>query len=91
MNAKILSKVIEVEKRVNTICKCLVLGEADHFNVEYTSHRVSITAFCYKKERNDNIAELMLIWANPEDKLKLEDYSKEEVPFWTSTLTIVFD
>lgn len=91
MNAKILSKVIEVEKRVNTICKCLVLGEADHFNVEYTSHRVSITAYSYNKERSDKLAELMLIWANPEDNMKAEHFADEKVAFWTNTLTILFD
>lgn len=88
MNAKMLSKVIEVENRVNTICKCLVLGEADHFKVDYNNRDVSIIAFTYKKERIDKFADLMRIYAEPEDEIKVDDFSDASIPFWTSAIRI---
>lgn len=88
MNAKMLSKVIEVENRVNTICKCLVLGEASHFTVEYSNSAVCITAYSNQKERSDKLADLMRIYAEPEDILTLRNFAAEERLFWTCELTI---
>lgn len=88
MNAKMLSKVIEVENRVNTICKCLVLGEADHFQVEYCNHEVSITAFSYQKEKTDKLTDLMRIYAEPEDKIEIRNFAGEDRVFWTSEISI---
>ena len=88
MNAKMLSKVIEVENRVNTICKCLVLGEANHFTVEYSNHEVCITAYSHQKGRSDKLADLMRIYAEPEDILKLKNFAGQERIFWTTELTI---
>lgn len=88
MNAKMLSKVIEVENRVNTICKCLVLGEADHLNVEYDNQGVGITAFTRLKERANKLADLMRIYAEPEDKIEIRNFAHEDHLFWTSEITI---
>lgn len=88
MNAKMLAKVIEVENRVNTICKCLVLGEADHFQVEYSNHEVSITAFSNQKGKTDKLTDLMRIYAEPEDKIETKNFSGEDRVFWTSELSI---
>jgi hypothetical protein len=88
MNAKMLSKVIEVENRVNTICKCLVLGEANHFTVEYSNSEVCITAYTNQKGRADKLADLMRIYAEPEDILKLRNFAEQERIFWTTELSI---
>lgn len=88
MNAKLLSKVIEVEDRVNTICKCLVLGEADHFQVEYSDNEVSITAYCHNADKNDKLADLMRIYAKPTDKIQKQVYEQDLRDFWTSEITI---
>lgn len=91
MNAKMLSKVIEVENRVNTICKCLVLGEADHFTVEYSNREVSITAYSHQKEQTDKLTDLMRIYSEPRDHIVTNDFSDQNVPFWTSTITILLN
>lgn len=88
MNAKMLSKVIEVENRVNTICKCLVLGEADHFTIEYDSYHVVITAFTQLKTRVDKLADLMRIYAEPEDEIEIKNFASEDHIFWTSEISI---
>ena len=88
MNAKMLSKVIEVENRVNTICKCLVLGEADHFTVEYSNHEVQITAFTRSCQTSCKLENLMKIYAEPNEVVILKDFPEEEKEFWTSTITI---
>lgn len=88
MNAKMLSKVIEVENRVNTICKCLVLGAADHFTVEYSDREVSIVAFTGLKERANKLADLMRIYAEPEDKIEIRNFAHEDHLFWTSEIII---
>lgn len=91
MNAKMLSKVIEVENRVNTICKCLVLGEADHFQVEYDNHEVQITAYSNQQEKANKLTDLMRIFAEPEDKIEIKSLSTEDSLFWTSELSISLD
>lgn len=88
MNAKLLSKVIEVEDQVNTICKCLVLGEADHFEVHYSSTQVSIMAYCHNAEKNEKLANLMRIYAKPTDKIQKQVFEHELEDFWTSEITI---
>lgn len=88
MNAKMLSKVIEVENRVNTICKCLVLGEATHFTVEYSNHEVNITAFSELSVTACKLADLMRIYAEPEDDVKQKNYAGEDRVFWTSEISI---
>lgn len=88
MDAKLLLKVIEVENRVNTICKCLVLGEADHFQVEYCDVEVRITAYCHNAEKNDKLADLMRIYAKPTDKIQKQVYEQDLQDFWTSEITI---
>ncbi len=88
MNAKMLLKVIEVENRVNTICKCLVLGEVDHFTIEYDNYGVSITAFSNKKEKTDKLTDLMRIYAEPEDKIEIKNFAGEDRVFWTSEISI---
>lgn len=88
MNAKMLSKVIEVENRVNTICKCLVLGEANHFTVEYSNREVCITAYTHQKGRSDKLADLMRIYAGPDDILKLRNFAGQDSIFWTCELSI---
>lgn len=88
MNAKMLSKVIEVENRVNTICKCLVLGEANHFTVEYNNCTVSITAYSHDVSTNNKLTDLMRIYANPEDGIKIMKFKGDEGNFWTSEMTI---
>lgn len=88
MNAKMLAKVIEVENRVNTICKCLVLGEADHFQVEYNNYEVSITAYSYQQVKADKLTDLMRIYAEPEDKIEFKNLATEDRLFWTSEITI---
>ena len=88
MNAKMLAKVIEVENRVNTICKCLVLGEADHFQVEYNNYQVSITAYSYQQGKADKLTDLMRIYAEPEDKIEFKNLATEDRLFWTSKITI---
>lgn len=88
MNAKMLSKVIEVENRVNTICKCLVLGEADHFEVQYTNCEIRIAAFAHKKEQADKLTDLMRIYAAPEEEVETRNLSTPVISFWTSEMTI---
>lgn len=88
MNAKMLSKVIEVENRVNTICKCLVLGEADHFQVEYDNHEVQITAYSYQQGKANKLTDLMRIYAEPEDKIETKNLATDERLFWTCELSI---
>ena len=88
MNSKILRNVIAVENRVNTICKCLVLGEADHFHVEYNNYQVTITAFSYQKGKTDRLTDLMRIYAEPEDKIVVKNFSGEDRVFWTSEISI---
>lgn len=88
MNAKMLSKVIEVENRVNTICKCLVLGEVDHFTIEYDNSGISITAFSGQKEKTDKLTDLMRIYAEPEDEIKTRNFTGEDRVFWTSQISI---
>ena len=88
MNAKMLVKVIEVENRVNTICKCLVLGEADHFQVEYSNREVSITAYSHDESTNNKLMDLMRIYAKPEDGMRINKYEREERNFWTSEIVI---
>lgn len=91
MNAKMLSKVIEVENRVNTICKCLVLGEATHFNVAYSNHNVEITAFADSCPTACKLADLMRIYAEPEDEVKQRSFTDKDKDFWTSEMTISLD
>lgn len=91
MNAKMLSKVIEVENRVNTICKCLVLGEADHFTVEYSNREVCITAYTHQKGTSEKLADLMRIYAGQYDNIKLKNFAGQDSIFWTSELTIPLD
>ena len=88
MNAKILSKVIEVENRVNTICKCLVLGEADHFTIEYSDREVDITAYSHDESTNNKLMDLMRIYANPEDGIRINKFEGKERNFWTSEIII---
>lgn len=88
MNAKMLSKVIEVENRVNTICKCLVLGEADHFTVEYSNREVCITAYTRRGTIACKLADLMRIYAEPNDEVKQKNFAEEDRVFWTSEITI---
>lgn len=88
MNAKMLSKVIEVENRVNTICKCLVIGEADHFQVEYDNHEVQITAYSNQQGKADKLTDLMRILAEPEDKIEIKNLATEDRLFWTCELSI---
>ena len=88
MNAKMLVKVIEVENRVNTICKCLVLGEADHFTVEYSNREVCITAYSHGQSANNKLMDLMRIYAEPEDKIESKNFAGEDRVFWTSEITI---
>lgn len=88
MNAKLLSKVIEVENRVNTICKCLVLGEADHFEVHYTSTQVSIMAYTHNVQVNKKLTDLMRIYAEPTDKVEEQVFEGKIGNFWTSEMTI---
>lgn len=88
MNAKMLAKVIEVENRVNTICKCLVLGEADHFQVEYDNHEVQITAYSYQQGKANKLTDLMRIYAEPEDKIETKNLATDERLFWTCELSI---
>lgn len=91
MNAKMLSKVIEVENRVNTICKCLVLGEAKHFHVDYSDHVVEITAHTDSGTTASKLADLMRIHAKPEDKVEQKNYAIGDGVFWTSEMTISLD
>ena len=88
MNAKLLSKVIEVENRVNTICKCLVLGEADHFEVHYTSTQVSITAYTHNEQVHKKLTDLMKIYAEPTDKVEKHVIEGKTLNFWTSEMII---
>lgn len=88
MNAKMLAKVIEVENRVNTICKCLVLGEVDHFTVEYSNREVSITAYSHQMNKTEKLTDLMRIYAEPEDNIKVKNFAEEGRVFWTSELSI---
>lgn len=88
MNAKMLSKVIEVENRVNTICKCLVLGEVDHFTVEYSNREVSITAYSHQMKKTEKLTDLMRIYAEPEDNIKVKNFAEEGTVFWTSEISI---
>lgn len=88
MNARILKNVIAVENRVNTICKCLVLGEADHFKVEYNNYEVSIIGFSHDESTNNKLMDLMRIYAEPEDGLRIQKFEGEERNFWTSELII---
>lgn len=88
MNAKMLSKVIEVENQVNTICKLLVLGEVDHFTIEYDNQEVSITAFSDQKEKKDKLADLMRIYAEPKNKVEIKDFTGVDRVFWTCELSI---
>ena len=88
MNAKMLSKVIEVENRVNTICKCLVLGEVDHFTVEYSNREVSITAYSYQMKKTEKLTDLMRIYAEPEDNIIVKNLAVEGRVIWTIEMSI---
>lgn len=88
MNAKMLSKVIEVENRVNTICKCLVMGGANHITVVYSYRNVCITAYTSLIRRAYKLADVMRINAEPEDILILDNLAGQESNFWTTQLTI---
>lgn len=88
MNAKLLSKVIEVENRVNTICKCLVLGEADHFELHYSNTQVSITAYTHNEETSNKLTDLMRIYAEPTEKVERQVLGGETGNFWTSEIKI---
>lgn len=88
MNSKILRNVIAVENRVNTICKCLVLGEADHLNIEYNNFKVSITAFSHDEPTNNRLMDLMRIYSEPEDGFRVKKFEGEERNFWTCEIEI---
>ena len=91
MNAKMLLKVIEVENRVNTICKCLVLGEADHFQVEYSDREISVTAYSHEESINNKLTDLMRIYAKPDNRIETKKFEGEKRIFWTSEITISLD
>ena len=88
MNAKNLSQYLAVENRVNTICKCLILGEADHFKVGYDIYEVTITAFSHSLPTSKRIADLMRIYSEPTDTLKEEELENKNGKFWVVDLII---
>lgn len=88
MNAKQISKIIEIESRVNTIIKCLILGEVDHMQVEYCNDDVCIKAFSHSKAQSKKLGDLMRIWANPNDEMNSNALSYDGKPFWTDSLLI---
>lgn len=88
MNAKNLSQYLAVENRVNTICKCLILGEADHFKVDYDNYEATITAFSHSLPTSKRIANLMRIYSEPTDTLKEEELEYKNGKFWVVDLII---
>lgn len=88
MNAKHLEKIIELEERVNTICKSLVIGEADHFKVEYCAYEITIIAFTHDEARAAKIGDLIRIFAEPDDVLQTTALQNDNGKFWTIDLHI---
>lgn len=88
MNAKHLKRIIELEERLNTICKTLVLGESDHFKIEFCQYEISIIAFSHSEARAAKIKDLMRIFAEPDDALETREISRDTGKFWTIDLRI---
>lgn len=88
MTAKNLSQYLAVENRVNTICKSLILGEADHFKVSFDVYEITITAFSHSLPTSKLIAALMRAYSEPTDTLKEEELENRNGKFWTVDLRI---
>lgn len=88
MNVNHFEKIIELEERVNIICKVLVVGEADHFKVEYCDYDITIVAFTHDEAKAAKIGDLMRIYAEPDDVLQTTALQNDNGKFWTIDLHI---
>lgn len=88
MNAKKLSQYLAVENRVNTICRYLILDEADHFQVNYGTYEVTIVAFIHSQSTAKWVAEFMRHYSEPTDSIVEDELENDKGKFWTVDLII---
>lgn len=88
MEKNYLTRILEIEERINKIVEVIALSPADHFQVEYTNAEIEFCAYTHKSTDEQQTGNLMRCFATKADRMETIELENSNGKFWVTKLYI---